>query len=364
MNATVRGFIKKEMAQAVRDPRMRIMLFVMPVIQMTLFGLALSNEIKNVKLLVVGQPGDHMMWKVAEHCFASGWFVPVSVSNLDPFEVLQSGKADAVLIAPEEGLGSSVGRGAGRLQLLVDATNAVRARGVETYIQAILASMPELGARGPTGGFSIQTRVLYNPSMRTPVFLVPGVMCLILCLLTIVLTSMSIAREREAGTLETLIAAPVKKWEIILGKTIPYVILGLADVPLVLGVAVFLFKVPMKGSLLEIALASIVFVCTAVSTGTLISTFARNQQQAMMGGFLFMFPAIQLSGVMFPLDNIPAAIAWVPYLNPLRYFVVLLRNIMLKGGEPTVVWSNLAAMAALGAAMVFISFKRFHRTLN
>jgi ABC-2 type transport system permease protein len=280
--------------------------------------------------------------------------------------MVQKGWADAVLVAPPGGLTKSVQRGDGQLQLIVDASNAVRARAIETYLQSIILEVGRDQGLVPAqaGGLAMDVRFLFNPSMQTPLYLVPGVMCMILCLMTIVLTSMSIAREKEMGTLETLISAPIKTWEIILGKTLPFVVLGLFDVPLILGVAMGLFKVPMRGQVWELAVAAVIFVCTTVSVGMLISTFARNQQQAMMGGFLFLFPAIQLSGVMAPLDNIPLAFKAVAYLNPLQYFVALLRNIMLKGGNPWVVWSHIGVMALLGLIFISISFKRFHRTLN
>jgi ABC-2 type transport system permease protein len=200
--------------------------------------------------------------------------------------------------------------------------------------------------------------------MQTAVYLVPGVMCMIMCLLTIILTSMSMAREKEIGTFETLISAPVKGWEILLGKTLPYVLLGMCDVPLVVGVGRLLFGVPMTGAMWKLVLAAFVFVCTTVTIGTLVSTFARNQQQAMMGGFLFLFPAIQLSGVMAPLENIPKVMVPLTYLNPLSYFVVLLRNIMLKGGNDAVLWKNVLGMAAVGAACALLTAKRFRQKLN
>jgi ABC-2 type transport system permease protein len=358
LNQTLVGFVRKELAQAVRDPRMRVMLFLMPVIQMTLFGLALSNEVRNIKLKVIRDPSDQLAREIEERALASNWFVPANTGtgSVDPFDLVHSGRADAVLIMPPGGLSKTYGRNNGQIQLLVDASNAVRGRAIETYMQAVLAKTsllaPLVSPEKGGGGFSFDVRMLYNPSMETAIFLVPGVMCLILCLLSVVLTSMSIAREKEMGTLETLIAAPVQIWEVILGKTIPYIFIGLLDVPLVLGVAVFLFGVPMRGQVFVLFLASLAFLCAAVATGTLISTFAENQQQAMMGGFLFMFPAIQLSGVMFPLDNIPAAISWVPYLNPLKYYVVLLRNIMLKGGDAAVIWPNMGALVGLAAIMV------------
>jgi len=367
MNPTIWGFLKKELSQAVRDPRMRVMLFVVPVVQMTLFGLALSNEIRNIKLKVVRAPSDTLARQLEERCLASGWFVPAQGDSkeTDYMHLLRSGDAHAILIMPPEGLTESFERGHGQVQLLVDASNAVRGRAIETYMQAVLAQVvQDKMPLAPAGPVQFDIRMLYNPSMRTEIFLVPGVMGMMICLITIILTSMSIAREKEMGTLETLISSPAAVWEIILGKTLPYVIIGMIDVPLVLGVAMLLFGVPMRGQYWELALSAFVFVCSSVSMGTMLSTFAKSQQEAMMGGFLVLFPCIQLSGIIYPLDNIPLAIKWIPYLNPLKYFAVLIRNIMLKGGDPAVMWPNLGAMALLAVIMITVSFRRFRGTLN
>jgi len=178
------------------------------------------------------------------------------------------------------------------------------------------------------------------------------------------LTAMSLAKEKEIGTFETLISAPVRTSEILIGKTFPFFVIGSLDVPLVATVAILGFGVPMRGSYFELAFATMFFVMTTVSIGVLISTISKNQQQAMMGGFLFMFPANILSGVFYPLDNMPAMLKWVAYLNPLKYYVVLLRNIMLKGGDPSVVWSNIGILFLISAFAVIFAFKRFKLTLG
>ncbi len=365
-NDTLRGFIRKEFIQALRDVRMRMLLFVMPLIQLTVFGLALSNEVKNIRLGFVHAPNDIVAKHLADRCFASNWFIRPRETNGDAFQWIQSGDADAVLVVPPGGLTKSIEEGKGRLQLLVDATNAMRARSVENYVQRILIAYQKdtVTTTANPDRFSLDVRVLYNPSMETAVFLVPGVMVMILCLLTIILTSMALAREKEIGTFETLISAPVRTWEILVGKTLPYFILGMIDVPLIIAAGMVFFGVPLRGAVWEIALSSAIFIATTVSVGTLISTMAKNQQQAMMGGFIFLFPAIQLSGIMFPLDNMPAVLKIFTYLNPLKYFVTVLRNVMLKGGDPMVVWSNVGAMAVLAAAALWLSFKRFHQTLD
>lgn len=366
MNQTILGFLRKELAQALRDPRMLMLIFVMPVIQITMFGLALTSETRNIRLAVLAAPDDRIASRVAERAYTSGWFVRVQADPRDPFFDLKAGRADAVLIAPPGGATRAFGRGAATFQLLTDASNSVRARSVEHYVNALLAAVAAEAVPGARAAprIRLDVRVLYNPAMRSANFMIPAVMAMILTIITMQLTGLALAREKELGTMETLLAAPVARWEIMLGKTLPYVLLGLADVPLVLAVAVGGFGVPMRGSVLTLAVVSLLFVCSTASMGTLVSTFARNQQQAMMGGFLFLFPANLLSGLMFPLDTLPWAVRMATYLNPLRYYVAVLRNIMLKGGDLAAVLPNGAALAALSAVAVWVAVRRFHATLD
>lgn len=364
MNPAILAFLKKELTQALRDVRMRILIFGVPLIQLTIFGLALSTEVRNIRLIVRGGPSDIMLRRIQERAASSGWFILVKDDGRNPVDLIQGGDADAVLVAPPSGLTQSLERQEGRIQLLVDASNAIRARSIEAYTQAILQETVQDKIGKIPRPVQFQVRMLYNPSMQSSVYLVPGVMGMLLSLITIILTSMSLAREKELGTFETLIAAPLSKSEILLGKTLPFVILGIIDVPIVIGVATLFFGVPIRGQIWELALVSLIFICTTVSVGTLISTFAKNQQQAMMGGFLFLFPAIQLSGVMVPLDNIPLFFKIVAAFNPLSYFVALLRNILLKGGNPWLVWRDSGALLILAIIAITVSARRFHRTLN
>ncbi len=365
MNPTILGFIQKEFRQVLRDPKMRILLFVAPIIQMVLFGVALSSDIKNVRLSVVSTHNDVILGHVYQRALSSGWFIPAVSGKPEAFEQIQSGDADAVLVAPPEGLGPSIDRGDGRVQLLVNASNVLRAQSIEAYIKAITRRvvMEDLKLAAATTPLQFDLRVLYNPTMRTAVFMVPGVMAMLICLITILLTSMSVSKEKEVGTFEMLISAPVTAREIIIGKTLPYVILGVSNIPLILGVAIFGFDVPMRGRFLVLLLAALIFVCVTVAIGTLISTMTRNQQQSMMAGFLFLFPAIQLSGLMFPLENMPLWMRMIAYVNPLTHFLLVLRNIMLKGGDWQMVTNHLVVLAVMAVALVWISFKRFRATL-
>lgn len=363
-NPTILGFIRKELTQALRDPRARGMLFIMPVVQLLIFGVAISNEVRNIRIAVQARPDDAFTRRLESRFEASGWFIPVPPGEGDPFDWVRSGRAEAVLVAPPEGAERAMARGQASYQLLLDSLNAVRARGVEAYARAILAEhLRDEGLDPGAGSFRFSVRTLYNPAGETALFILPGTLCLTLFLTTVILTNISMAGERERGTLETLLSAPVAPWEVLAGKTIPYALLGLLDMPLFLLVAHAL-GVPIRGPLWLVGLATLVFVCTTVSAGFLISSYSKNQQQAMLAGFLFAFPSIQLSGVIFPIENMPSPLKWVAYLDPLRYFVVVMRHLTLKGGDLGAVLPNLAVLAAMAAAALYWAGRRFHETLD
>ncbi len=366
MNKTLVGFIKKELVQTLRDPRMRVLLFVMPMIQLTLFGVALSNEVKNIRLAAVFDSKDTVLRDIYERSIAGKWFIPAKSKEQDPYTLIEADDADAVLVPPPGGFTRELGRGDAKLQLLVNATNVIQAQSIEGYLQNIVQQTvkDDFALTPPAPPIQISTRVLFNPALETSIFLVPGVMCMIMIISTMVLSNVAIVREKEMGTFEMLISAPVSRSEVIYGKTIPYVLLGMSDVPLILGVAVFAFQVPMRGSLLALFIAAFAFVCTAVALGTLISTYCRNQQQATLAGFLFIFPMIMFSGLMFPLENMPAALRWLSFFDPLAHFMGLLRNIMLKGGETDYVVSHIVYLAVIAVVSVIASFRRFHTTLE
>jgi ABC-2 type transport system permease protein len=375
LNPTIMGFIKKELVQTLRDPRMRIMLFVMPIIQMTVFGVAISTETRNIKLAAVYKPNDYLMRRVVERCYSSQWYIPAKgLEGNDAFKWIQSGKADAVLVAPEKGLTRGVGRalrpgsgqGGANLQLLIDSSNITKAEAVESYTQATLSQVlaeayPEKNQTPPV---RFVVRYLYNPEMVTSVFMVPSVLCMILLMTTMILSSSSMAREKEMGTLETLLSSPATISEILLGKSVPFVVLGMIEFPVVIAVAVFGFGVPMRGSLLVLMACALIFMCNAVALGILLSTFVKNLQQSAMASFLFIFPAIQLSGVLYPVENMPWLLKYCAYLDPIMYFVNLLRNIMLKGGDWQVVAFNAGALVIMGIFAIGVASRRFHKTLN
>jgi ABC-2 type transport system permease protein len=369
VNRTLLGFIKKELIQALRDRRMKFVLFVAPVVQMTLFGVAISNEVKNIRLAAFFDSKDFLLRDVYEQAIKGGWFIPAKASGpvaQNPFELIRANEADAVLVPPPGGFTRALGRRDAPLQLLIDATNVTQAQSIESYLRAIIQQtlQADLGTIPPSPPIQFDMRVLFNPSLDTSIFMVPGVMTMLMVLTTLVLTNIAIVREKEMGTFEMLISAPVTKTEVIFGKTLPYVVIGMTNLPLILSVAVFVFHVPMRGSMAALILSTLAFVCTTVAIGTLISTFCRNQQQASMGAFLFMFPAIMFSGLIFPIENMPVSVHWLAFIDPLAHYLSLLRNVMLRGGDLGTLGYHTAVLAGLAVVAGTVSFRRFRTTLQ
>lgn len=362
--ATFGGFMRKEFAQTLHDKRMRLILFYIPLLQLVVYGVALSTYTQNIRLAVAAKPSDAFTRHLAQRLYAGGWFVPIEPGAGDPGDWVRSGKAEAVLVAPPDGADRDLGRGQAQYQLLVDSLNAVRARSIETYASAVVnQAVRDEGFQHGRPRLDFVLRTFYNPEGRTPIFLIPGTLCLLLFIATTVLTNMSMSRERERGTIETLFSAPVAPWEIVAGKTLPFVALGLLNLPFGL-LGARLLGVPVHGPLWLIMLSTFVFLCAAVSVGLLISLNAKNQQQAVLGGFLYTYPATQLSGVIFPIENMPRSIAWVAYLNPLHYYVDIMRHLMLKGGDLNAVIPRLAAITVIGCISMVPVMRRFRQTLN
>jgi ABC-2 type transport system permease protein len=271
-----------------------------------------------------------------------------------------------VIVAPPGGFTRAVGRGDANLQVLVNSINVLQAQSVEGYLKNITrrAVQDDLKRSPAEAPINFDVRVLFNPDLETAIFMVPGTMCMLMIIATLVMTNNAIVREKEMGTFEMLISAPVTGKDVIFGKTIPYLILGLTQFPLILALAVFVFNVPLRGSILTLIAATFAFVLTTVALGAMISTFCRNQQQASLATFLFLFPAIMFSGLMFPIENMPSYVQWLSWIDPLTHYLGLLRNIMLKGGDSYYVATRVGILLLLAVVSIYVSFKRFRTTLQ
>ncbi|MBF0365586.1 MAG: ABC transporter permease [Oligoflexia bacterium] len=351
------GFIIKETLQTLRDPRMAVLLFGVPIIQLMIFGYAISNEVKNIKIGFVQTPDDAYTREIASHAKASGQFIvsKVSIIASEAYQSLSRGDVEALFIPPSRGLSYYEGRGEAKAQLLLDATDLLRARGAEHYLLSIIAA--------PSTSGNIDVKTLYNPSLTSAFQMVPGVVCMIVCIFTIILTSMSITKEKERGTLEMLLVSPIRPYQIIAGKSIPYFLIGLVNISLIISVGMIIFDVPFRGPFLMYLLGASVFLVATLGVGILISTLAQNQQQAMMGGFIFLFPAMLLSGIMTPICNMPEFLQALAHLNPLMHFVTLSRNILLKGGSPLLFWKHFGSLLLLAIFLFSTAIYRFKKNL-
>jgi len=231
-----------------------------------------------------------------------------------------------------------------------------------TRLQADYASR-HLGTPPRIGRVELVSRAWFNENLESPSFYVPAVIAMILFIITMLLSSLAIVREKEIGTIEQVIVTPIRKGEFILGKTLPFVLIGYIDVALISLVGALIFNVPVRGSLWLLFLATTLFLMSSLGAGLLISTVSQTQQQAMMTAFFIIFPAMLLSGFAFPIANMPETVQWLTYLNPLRYYIVIIRGIFLKGIGLDILWPQLAALGGLGIVLLSLAVKRFHKTL-
>jgi ABC-2 type transport system permease protein len=375
----------KEFIQILRDPRMKAVIFVTPVLQLIVFGYAVTTDITEIPTAVADFDRTQQTRELVRRFESSGYFRIVRhVGRADTLrDLIDRGTVKAALQF-DPGFTTDLERGrTATLQVLVDGTDSNTASVVMDYANRIVGQYNrEAGARdlavrrlGPgaaaaeppkptLGGIDLRSRAWYNPDLRSRNYNVPAVIAIIIMLTSLLLTSMAVVREREIGTMEQLMVTPIRPAELILGKTLPFALIGFFDVALITVVAVFWFSVPIKGSLLLLFGATALYLLSTLGIGLFISTVSRTQQQALMSTFFFYLPAVLLSGFMFPIANMPEAIQWLTYVNPLRYYLVIIRGIFLKGNGPAVLWPQMLALAVLGAAVFTVSTLRFRKRLE
>ena len=260
-----------------------------------------------------------------------------------------------------------------RLQVLIDGTDSNTAAIVLSYAVKIATAYSEqvvagrvdrrFGPAGKTGTFDLRSRAWFNENLESRNFYVPGVLVVVVTLATLLLTSMAIVREKEIGTMEQIMVTPITPTQFILGKTIPFAIIGFVNVILVVVIGVFWFEVPIHGNLALLFLATGLYLMTTLGVGLLISTVSETQQQAMMTTFFFFFPAMLLSGFAFPIANMPEVVQWMTLLDPIRYFLVIVRGIFLKGVGMEILWPQMAPLVLMGIATLWLAVRRFHKTI-
>ncbi len=361
---TLWGFIKKEIMTLLRDPVLLVAILIMPALQVVILGQAISFEARNLKLAVDTVPNDMMMSRIKDHALGSGWFIDFPNSRQSAIKAVQTGEVDAAIIAPAGGLTKSVLRGEGKLQILIDATNVLKAQSIEGYLQGIIAHVMKTEYQYQTvPPLSFTTRILFNPQLETQWFIVPAIMGILVLMSILTLVSISITKEKERGTIETLISAPISKRDIILGKTLPFVLVAFLNMLLIQCVGVVLFDLPFVGSSLMFLLSFVIFCVPACGIAVWLSTYTQTQQQALLGLMIVAFLMMMLSGALFPTENMPTLLRWIADINPLTHFTYLLRNIVLKGADWSYFMEKAAYMLITGILLCLMAVKRFKTTL-
>ncbi|MBU1026376.1 MAG: ABC transporter permease [Candidatus Margulisbacteria bacterium] len=361
MDSRLFHFIKKEFIQLIRDPRMLYVAILAPVIQLILLGYVASVDIKHVSTAVFDQDKSVYSRAYVASFKNSGYFdINYYVDNDEQVvNLLDSGRAKLVLHLPPDFGRKSVRGEPVSVQAILDGENSSTATIISGYINQInfqQARLPDL--------FGLETRVWYNPEMKSVNFMVPAIFALILTIISMLLTAFSIVKEKERGTMEQLIVTPLKPHELILGKLLPFTIVAFLDITLVFLIATLWFKVPMHGSVALLFILGAIFLTTGLGLGVFISTISHNQRQAMMSALFVIIPSMILSGFIFPIANMPKAIQALTYLIPVRYFLSIVRGIFLKGIGMKYLWPDVWPLALFGAVILSLSIIRFRKKLE
>lgn len=371
----VKPMLIKEFIQIARDPKMLRVIFIVPIFQMLIFGYAVTTDVRHVSTAVYDLDNSAASRDLVQRFARSGYFdiVEYIVSDRRLTDLIDHSDVCAVLRF-NKGFEADLQAGrSAQVQLILDGTDSNTARIILNYGMKIAGQfsqqiLVERLARlkkpvRTAGGINLQARAWFNENLESRNYFVPGVIAILVMLITLMLTSMAVVREKEIGTMEQVMVTPITPKEFILGKTLPFALIGFADVLLVTAVGVFWFDVPIRGHLLLLLAATALYLMTSLGIGLLISTVSQTQQQAMMSTFFFFFPAVLLSGFMFPIANMPPIIQWLTFLNPLRYFLVIVRGIFLKGVGVIVLWPQMAALAVLGVGVLWLATWRFRKTM-
>ena len=368
-SSRLRVLIWKEFLEIRMNPRLIGIVVIAPILQLTMLGYAATTDVRDVPVVVADGDRSSDSRDLIQRFDASRNFtvidVVTTVDQIDPY--LESGTAWLALSIPTD-YGAQIQSGMPTtVQLVADGTDSnstTAALGyanalIGAYARELIESSGAAFSRPASGGIDARIRVWFNPQLESRYFMIPGVLALVLLIVTTNLAAMAIVREKEIGTLEQLNVTPLRRWELIGGKLLPYGLIGMLDIFLVIAVAVFWFEVPLRGSLLLLLSMSLLYVFCTLALGLFVSTISETQQQAMLTAtFFFLMPMIYLSGFMTPIENMPEVIQWGTYLIPLRYFLVIVRGIFLKGVGLEVLWPQATALAAWGVVVVSLAVVR------
>ncbi|MBI3940345.1 MAG: ABC transporter permease [Acidobacteria bacterium] len=382
MGSRIREIIGKELRQALREPRMRVLLFLPPLLQLLIFGFAVNLDVEFSRIAWVDLDRTPVSRELLAAFEGSRYFQVVATPDRpDQVQPLLDREQVQAVISVLPGFAREIQHGgSASVQVIVNGANSNSASVVSSYAAQVVASFAGqklarqqqeklfIGADGifrpALPELAIRSRVWFNPDLRSRNYYVPGVVANIITIVTLILTAMALVREKEIGTMEQLMVTPIRPIELILGKTLPFALVGLCDMVLVTGAALAVFRIPFRGQGWLLLCCSILFLMTSLGAGLFISTISHTQQQAMMASFFFVMPAFMLSGFAFPIRNMPVAVQYLTYANPVRYFIEILRGIFLKGSGVEVLWPQMAALFVYGAVVLGLSVLRFQKRLD
>lgn len=377
----IRQIVRKELLQALREPRMRVLLFLPPVLQLLIFGFAVNLDVELSRIAWADgdrTPASREMLSAFE---GSPHFQIVATPE-NPQQVKELLDRDRVqaIVSVLPGFARRIERGdTAAVQVILNGANSNTAAVVSNYATQVVAGFAAqkqaerqrqklAGAAGiasPTlPRLAARSRIWFNPELKSRNFFIPGVVANIITTVTLILTAMAIVREKEIGTMEQLMVTPIRPIELIIGKTLPFALVGLLDMGLVTAAALLVFQIPFRGQGLMLLGCSLLFLMTSLGAGVFISTISNTQQQAMMASFFFFMPAFMLSGFTFPIRNMPWVVQYITYLNPVRYFMEILRGIFLKGSGPAVLWPQMLALLVYGVTVLALATLRFQKRLD
>ncbi len=359
---------RKELIHLRRDRRMLPIVFLVPMLQLTVLGLAANLDVENVKLVVVDNDHSPLSRSIPTRLGAGDAFDIISVTDhiSRAEQLMDSAQAEAAVIIPR-GTARKLHRWEkAEIPIWIDGTDTNRALGAQRYLEQILAdisaeAVPTVSQVQPMGLPEPRARVLYNPTFQSQWFMVPGVLAMILTVTILILSSMAIVKERENGTIEQLSVTPIRPGELICGKLAPFVLIGLIEGVLVTLVAIFGFQVPFRGSYWQLAGMSATYVASMLALGLLVSTVSQTQQQAMLSSMLVILPSFLLGGLMYPLSNMEPWARYIADFLPLRYFIVILRGLFLKGTGYSSLSHEANVMAVIGLVLLVFAVFRFRK---
>lgn len=357
-------FIRKEFHHILRDTRSLLILVGLPIVQLLLFGFAITTEVRNANIVILDASKDEATQNIITKIESSDYFnIDRTISdNKEIEEAFRSGKIKLAIIFQQNFQSELVHSGRAQVQILADATDPNQATTLTNYVSSIISDyQSELNQQNKLPyNISAITRMLYNPQLKGAYTSVPGVMGMILLLISAMMTSISIVKEKELGTMEVLLVSPMQPWLVIISKVIPYFIISLINVATILVLSTLILGLPIQGSLFLLSVSTIVYIFCALSLGILISTISQTQQAAMLISLLgLMLPVVMLSGYAFPIANMPWILQALSNFVPAKWYIIIVKNIMIKGIGFELIWKELLILISMTAFFIIISIKRF-----